>query len=214
MFSIFSDSVFSLSNEIAVIFPNGSESLQKGTTQTITWLDNLSRKIKIELYKNGTSYSVISDSTRNDGSKPWDIPLNVANGSDYKIKITSIDIPDFFDFSDADFTINSNDTSVEFISKNIPDEYILFQNYPNPFNPSTKIEFGLVEHSSVSLKLYDIMGQEVAVIIDNESFPAGMLRYNFIALNLPSGVYIYYLIAKSNVSNKTFSQPKKMILLK
>ncbi|MGB5894684.1 MAG: T9SS type A sorting domain-containing protein, partial [Ignavibacteriaceae bacterium] len=151
---------------------------------------------------------------RNDGSKPWDIPLNLPNASDYKIKITSIDIPDFFDFSDADFTINSNDSSVEFISNNIPDEYILFQNYPNPFNPSTKIEFGLVEQSSVSLKLYDIIGQEVAVVIDNKSLPAGILRYNFIAQNLPSGVYIYYLIVRSNVSNKTFKQPKKMVLLK
>ncbi|MGB5893754.1 MAG: Ser-Thr-rich GPI-anchored membrane family protein, partial [Ignavibacteriaceae bacterium] len=153
----FSDSVFSLKNEIAVIFPNGSESLQKGSTQTITWFDNLSSAIKIELYKSETFYSEISASTPNDGSKPWDIPLDLPNGTDYKIKITSIDIPDFFDFSDAEFTINSNDTSVEFISNDIPDEYILFQNYPNPFNPSTKIEFGLVEQSSVSLKLYDIM---------------------------------------------------------
>ncbi|MCH8033697.1 MAG: hypothetical protein IH950_08080 [Bacteroidetes bacterium] len=209
----FSDSVFSLSNEIAVTSPNGNEFWQTGTTQIITWVDNLSVAIKIELYKNGNFYSEISASTPNDGSKPWDIPSNVATGSDYKIKITSIDIADFFDFSDADFTINDI-TGVEYITNEIPDEYILFQNYPNPFNPSTKIEFGLVEHSSVSLKLYDIIGQEVAVVIDNESLPAGMFRYDFIASNLPSGIYIYYLIVKSNVSDKTFNQPKKMILLK
>jgi hypothetical protein len=208
-----SDSVFSLSNEIAVVSPNGGEFWQINTTKNINWVDNLSAAIKIELYKNGTSYLEISATTPNDGSKPWDIPPDLPISSDYKIKITSIDIPDFFDFSDADFTIN-NIVGVEDITDEIPDEYSLFQNYPNPFNPSTKIEFGLMEHSNVSLRLYDILGQEVAVVIDNESLPAGMFRYNFIASNLPSGIYIYYLIVESNVSDKTFNQPKKMILLK
>ena len=143
----------------------------------------------------------------------WSIPFDLEDGSDYKVKITSLGDPNIFDFSDADFTINDI-TGVEYITNEISDEYILFQNYPNPFNPSTKIEFGLIELSSVSLRLYDIIGQEVAVVIDNESLPAGMFRYDFNASKLPSGIYIYYLIVKSNVSDKTFNQPKKMILLK
>jgi hypothetical protein len=208
----FSDSLFSLSNEIAVTSPNGGEFWQINTTRTITWNDNLSAAVKIELYKAGAFYLEISESTPNDGSKPWDIPSNLPISSDYKIKITSIDIPDFFDFSDEDFTIN-NIIGVEEITNEIPEEYSLFQNYPNPFNPSTKIEFGLMEHSNVSLILYDILGQEVAVVIDNEPLPAGMFRYNFIASNLQSGIYIYYLMAKSNVSKNSFHQSKKMILL-
>ncbi|MCZ6701808.1 MAG: T9SS type A sorting domain-containing protein, partial [Ignavibacteria bacterium] len=209
----FSNADFSLSNEIAVTSPNGGEFWQTGNTHTITWNDNLSGAIKIDLYKNGNPYLEISESTPNDGSKPWEIPSNLAHGSDYKIKITSTTDPDFFDFSDAEFTINDI-VGVEYITNDIPDEYILFQNYPNPFNPSTKIEFGLIELSSVSLRLYDILGQEVSVVIDNESLPAGMFRYDFNASKLPSGIYIYYLIVKSNVSDKTFNQPKKMILLK
>jgi hypothetical protein len=209
----FSDSLFALSNEIAVTSPNGGEFWQINTTRTITWNDNLSAAVKIELYKAGTFHLEISESTPNDGSKPWDIPSDLPIASDYKIKITSNNIPDFFDFSDDDFTIN-NIVGVEDITDKIPDEYSLFQNYPNPFNPSTKIEFGLMEHSNVSLRLYDILGQEVAVVIDNESLPAGMFRYNFMASNLPSGIYIYYLTVKSNVSDKTFNQPKKMILMK
>ncbi|MBK7631417.1 MAG: T9SS type A sorting domain-containing protein [Ignavibacteriales bacterium] len=84
---------------------------------------------------------------------------------------------------------------------------ILTQNYPNPFNPSTLISFKLPEQTNVELKIYDILGNEVATLI-NESKAAGNYEVEWNASNLPSGVYVYNLRVGSNV------QMKKMLLLK
>jgi photosystem II stability/assembly factor-like uncharacterized protein len=84
---------------------------------------------------------------------------------------------------------------------------INIQNYPNPFNPSTLINFTLPEQTDVQLKIYDVLGNEIATLI-NESKPAGSYEVEWNASNLPSGVYIYNLRAGTNV------QMKKMLLLK
>ena len=86
-------------------------------------------------------------------------------------------------------------------------EYALDQNYPNPFNPSTIIVFQLPSEGLVTLKVYDILGNEVAILI-NEQKPQGRYEVNFNASNLASGVYIYKLQAGDFVSSK------KMILIK
>lgn len=84
---------------------------------------------------------------------------------------------------------------------------IEMQNYPNPFNPSTVISFKLAEQTNVELKIYDVLGNEIATLV-NESRPAGNYEVEWNASNLPSGVYIYNLRAGNNV------QMKKMLLLK
>ncbi|MCK6614241.1 MAG: T9SS type A sorting domain-containing protein [Ignavibacteriaceae bacterium] len=89
-----------------------------------------------------------------------------------------------------------------------PDAYALSQNYPNPFNPSTAISFALPQASEVTLKIYNTLGQEVAVLINGETMEAGIHTKAFDAGNLTSGVYIYKLTAGS------FSAVKKMNLLK
>ena len=86
-------------------------------------------------------------------------------------------------------------------------EKIETQNFPNPFNPSTVISFKLPEQTNVELKIYDVLGNEVATLV-NESKPAGRYEVEWNASNLPSGVYIYNLRAGTNV------QMKKMLLLK
>jgi Secretion system C-terminal sorting domain/FG-GAP-like repeat len=89
-----------------------------------------------------------------------------------------------------------------------PEKFYLNQNYPNPFNPTTKIEFGLTKEMVVELKVYNILGQEVATLINGQSMKAGSYNINFKAFNLASGTYIYRLKAGDNVLSK------KMILLK
>ena len=210
----FSDANFTIfPTELTLTKPNGGETWQAGSSRDITWTDNISAKVTIELYKGGNFHSLIKASTFSDGQYPWDIPDDIPPGSDYKVKIFSDDDENVFDFSDADFTI-LNTTSVEFISNSLPTEYYLYQNYPNPFNPSTKIEFDLPENSNVGLKIYNITGQEVKVILENEVLPPGRFRYDFNAGNLPSGIYFYMLFANSNVSKRTLRKTKKMILLK
>jgi len=96
---------------------------------------------------------------------------------------------------------------VQEISSSVPDNFNLSQNYPNPFNPSTKIEYSITEASFVQLKVYDILGNEVAELV-NEEQTAGTYRADFSGENLSSGLYI----AKLQADN--FTKTIKMSLLK
>jgi hypothetical protein len=98
-------------------------------------------------------------------------------------------------------------TDVEQLSNAVPTEYRLEQNYPNPFNPTTTIRFALPEQAVVTLKIFDILGREVATLMD-EKLEAGVHKVVFDARGLPSGVYIYQLRAGS------FVQQKKLALVK
>ena len=89
----------------------------------------------------------------------------------------------------------------------IPNEYALEQNYPNPFNPSTTIKFHIPELSFVTLKVYDVLGNEIATLF-NEEKSIGSFDINFDATGLPSGIYFYRLRAGS------FVETKKMVLMK
>jgi hypothetical protein len=90
---------------------------------------------------------------------------------------------------------------------NIPVEYVLSQNYPNPFNPTTTIEYQLPKNTYVSLKIYNMLGQEILSLVDGNQ-RAGYYNLRWDALNLATGVYIYRLMTRD------FVQTKKMILLK
>jgi hypothetical protein len=89
----------------------------------------------------------------------------------------------------------------------IAEGYHLYQNYPNPFNPTTTIEFSIGSQAKVSLRVYDVLGQEVAVLVDRELAP-GFYTTKFNGSSLPSGVYIVRLIAGS------YSESRKMLLIK
>jgi hypothetical protein len=88
-----------------------------------------------------------------------------------------------------------------------PQKYTLEQNYPNPFNPVTNIKFGIPENGSVQLKVYDILGKEVAELV-NEKLNAGIYEVKFDAGSLSSGIYFYKLETQS------YKETKKMILIK
>ncbi len=89
----------------------------------------------------------------------------------------------------------------------LPKVYALYQNYPNPFNPTTMIQYDVPKTSKVSLKLYDILGQEVLTLV-NEERVAGKYSAELNAGNLPSGVYYYRILADD------FLDVKKLMLLK
>ncbi|MGB5531447.1 MAG: T9SS type A sorting domain-containing protein, partial [Ignavibacteriaceae bacterium] len=89
----------------------------------------------------------------------------------------------------------------------IPTVYSLEQNYPNPFNPSTTLNYQLPENNHVSLKVYDILGNLVSTLVDEE-MEAGYYSVNWNASQLASGIYIYRIISGTYVSTK------KMILMK
>ena len=92
-------------------------------------------------------------------------------------------------------------------SKTIPDNFSLEQNYPNPFNPSTNIKFSIPASSNVKLSVYNMLGQEVATLI-NSDLSAGTYSYTFDASKLSSGIYFY------TIRTNSFTQTRKMMLLK
>ena len=89
----------------------------------------------------------------------------------------------------------------------IPTEFLLTQNYPNPFNPSTKIRYSVPQSSNVIIKVFDILGNEIETLV-NEEKPVGTYEITWYAASLPSGIYFYTINAGS------FIETKKMILLK
>lgn len=98
-------------------------------------------------------------------------------------------------------------TNVEPVSNNLAESYSLSQNFPNPFNPETNINFNIPTHSLVKLVVYDMLGKEVATLV-NQNLQAGSYEITFNASKLTSGVYFYKL------SSGDFNDVKKMILVK
>jgi hypothetical protein len=89
----------------------------------------------------------------------------------------------------------------------LPKYFTLNQNYPNPFNPSTTIEFDMPNNSEVTLKIFNILGKEVATLA-SDKLSAGSYSYEWDAVHLASGVYLYRLEAEG------FVQTRKMILMR
>ena len=100
-----------------------------------------------------------------------------------------------------------NLVGINAVNNNLPDNYYLRQNFPNPFNPTTNLEFGISDLGFVSLKVFDVLGKEVAVLI-NEQLSPGIYKREFNGSNFPSGIY-FYMIKAGN-----FIQTKRMLLLK
>ncbi len=95
----------------------------------------------------------------------------------------------------------------------IPKEFSLHQNYPNPFNPATIISFEMPVAAQTTLKIYNLLGQEIATLVNNEPFEAGQQSVRFNASQLSSGIYFYRLTA-NDVNGNEFSMMKKMTLIK
>ncbi len=109
-------------------------------------------------------------------------------------------------------SVGNNNLSV------IPSEYFLYQNYPNPFNPATKLKYSIPQLSKVIIKVFDILGNEIEILVNDEK-PAGTYELTWNAASaaggLPSGIYFYQLKATPIGGQAgSFVQTKKMVLLK
>ena len=89
----------------------------------------------------------------------------------------------------------------------IPSAFSLSQNYPNPFNPSTKIRYSIPQSSNVVIKVFDVLGNEIATLV-NEEKPVGIYEITWYAESLPSGIYFY------RIQTGSFVETKKMVLMK
>jgi hypothetical protein len=133
--------------------------------------------------------------------------LKITNPELRKASTTGGPIGDLtWELPDGYNSVQSDITDVE-ANNTLSTEFVLNQNYPNPFNPTTNIEFAVPKSDYVTLKVFNILGQEVATLI-NRQMSAGSYKIDFDASELSSGIYIYRLKAGSLTSSK------KMILLK
>ena len=123
------------------------------------------------------------------------------NSGTYYYRLKQIDFDGSFTYSDV----------VE-VEVSLPIEFSLEQNYPNPFNPSTSIQFSLPINARVVISIFNLVGEKVAEVV-NKEFSAGMHKVSFDASILTSGIYFYQIDA-AGVDGKTFSNVKKMTLLK
>ncbi|MCW9064675.1 MAG: T9SS type A sorting domain-containing protein, partial [Ignavibacteriaceae bacterium] len=114
----------------------------------------------------------------------------------YTYRLKQIDFDGTFNYSD--------EINIEVI---VPLEYSLEQNYPNPFNPSTTIKYSIPEDGFVKLAVYNMLGEEVALIV-NTIQKAGRYQLNYNANQLSSGVYVYRIEAAN------FTSSKKLVLMK
>jgi hypothetical protein len=109
----------------------------------------------------------------------------------------------------AKYSCSSTPTSVEDdrTGNTLPQKFLLQQNYPNPFNPTSTIRYEVPEMSFVNISVYDILGREIKVLVNEQKSP-GHYQVIFDAKNLASGIYFY------TIRTGNFSQSKKMILMK
>jgi hypothetical protein len=110
--------------------------------------------------------------------------------------------------------------SMKYDVEAVPQQFTLHQNFPNPFNPATKIQFELPNAAVVTLKVYNLLGQEVATLLDRQEMELGVQQVGFNASQLASGVYFYRLTAEqianeeNGIASKLFITTKKMLLIR
>lgn len=154
-----------------------------------------------------SSYNRILKTT-NEGNN-W---FNIFNGSDNINSLFFNDNNTGYAVGDFGYILKTTNgggifVNVETENENIPSTYNLHQNYPNPFNPITKIEFDIPEKNNVQLIVYNMLGKQVATIVNSE-LEAGHHSFGFDGTNHSSGIYFYRL------ETENFSQTKKMLLVK
>lgn len=172
--------------------PNESASFWSGTSQAtpmVAGVVSLMLSVNPDLTP-AESRQILRETARGDGT--WN-------------KFTGMGV---LDASAAVTKAQSMVVSNETFKDNLPQRFSLSQNYPNPFNPTTNISFQLPANTQVSLKVYDLLGREVAVILANKQLKAGNHNYTFDASLLSSGIYMYQMTADSNTLTK------KMMLVK
>lgn len=177
-------------------------------TGTVTFEGN-SPEMSLEIFAFVSDTGNVRTFTDTDGN----YTVNVSDKL-YNYEISVMQVPaNYVGYSitahpgEIDVNFNFTMTDVEQDQSLIPDDFSLLQNFPNPFNPSTLISYKLKETSKVQLKVFNILGNEIETLVDEQK-PSGTYELTWEAVNLPSGIYFYRLQTGS------FIDTKKMILLK
>lgn len=209
-----------------VVLPTGSINVPNGTASAEAYEGMLVRFVNPVVSDTFPTFSDPTEYSVNDGSGPVVVQQGGRNSfsnvrADSVFGKTIVTLGEnlnsltgivYYSFNQYKFVPRTNadfgiPTSVSNTERVIPSTYALLQNYPNPFNPTTSISYDLPTTTRVTLKIYNILGQEVATLVNATQNP-GRYTAQFDARSISSGVYFYHLRAGS------FNQVKKMMLLK
>jgi photosystem II stability/assembly factor-like uncharacterized protein len=168
--------------------------------KTATEINNKGFEVQKTVDGNWINLGFVNGNGTTTNEEDYSFLDNSAGSGDVTYRIEQIDFDGSSKFS--------NEVSVAIA----PTSFELLQNYPNPFNPSTIITYQLPSDSKVILKVYNILGEEVATLV-NEGQKAGEYKINFNANNLASGIYLYQLRVASSTS-ENFVETKKMTILR
>lgn len=175
------------------------------------WNVTQGEEVNFTSFNTGTLTSFINIWLHEDNfanrKRTWRINIFSLEPNNYPVGIDTLYLVTQKGFSIYDSLVIRNLVSNVAETDFIPSEYQLSQNYPNPFNPVTNIEFSIPTKSYVSLKIYNILGEEVKTLVSGVR-NAGKYIMKFDASNLASGIYIY------RIKSGTFSNSKKLVLLK
>lgn len=164
--------------------------------------------------KNNYGFEIERSKNSTDKSDNWE-KIGFVKGKGTTTEIQSYEFNDeylpagkySYRLKQIDFDGTTSYSNIIEVDIDLPNAFSLEQNYPNPFNPSTKINYQIPELSFVSLKVYDVLGNEIETLV-NEEKPVGRYEIIFDATRLPSGIYFYILQAGN------FIETKKMVLMK
>lgn len=174
------------------------------TSEALYSIDYITPNNAVAVGSNGTILSTIN------GGETWS--LQTIGVTKWLYGISLFDSNNGWAVGDYGTILHTTNGGVTFIENEEnnftqPKEFLLQQNYPNPFNPSTNIQYSISTTQFVTIKVYDILGNEIATLV-NDYKPAGTYEVTFNASKLSSGIYFYKL------QSGNFVQTRKMILLK
>lgn len=190
-----------LSSFTAKVLKNGAIKLD---WRTETEVNNYGFEIerlqgyKIEKLQNWEMVGFVEGNGNSNSSKDYSFTDNTVGYGKYSYRLKQIDADGQFEYSKI----------IEVNAGNMPDGFVLEQNYPNPFNPNTTIKFAVAETKPVKLKVFDILGNEVAVLFNETAEGGKLYETKFKGENLSSGIYFYMM------ESDNFRSVRKMLLMK
>ena len=180
-------------------------SMIKGNNVQLKWITASEKNNKgFEVYRKNVSsdwqkIGFVEGSGNSNSQKTYVFNDNNLFSNTYNYRLKQFDFNGNYEF----YKLNSD------VIIGIPAKFGISQNYPNPFNPSTVINYSIPQNSLVTLKVYDMSGKEVAVLVNGQSAPGNYsVNFNAKAYNLSSGIYFYKIVAGN------FVNVKKLVLLK
>ncbi|MBP1679063.1 MAG: hypothetical protein H6Q29_974, partial [Bacteroidetes bacterium] len=184
---------------VSLASPDGGEQWFKDSSYVIRWSDNLPQFVTIDLFEDTQRVLRIADSVRSSHGYRWKVPKTLPDGTTYRIRVSAYGDTSLFDMSAGMFALGTA-TGVR-PDGEVPGSFALFQNYPNPFNPETRIQFTLAERGHTTLKVFDLLGREVAALVDEVRGPGSHeVRWN--ASQAASGVYLYRLTSGAGIQTR------------